>query len=87
MTNRQSDFITQYRQVVTQAIKAIADLRSLTQEAEAMNYPSQLNPDLAFAGANGDIDADKMASAMLAVDGILSAITLPVSAAIYSIRV
>lgn len=87
MTNRQSDFVTQYRQAVTQALKAIADLRSLTQEAEAMDYPSQLNPELAFAGANSDIDTDKMASAMLAVDGILSAITRPMSAAIYSIRV
>lgn len=87
MTNRQSDFVTQYRQAVTAALKAIADLRALSQEAEAMDYPDNLDAELAFAGANGDIDTAKIVAAMTAVDGILAAINKQVSAAIFAIRV
>lgn len=83
---RQSDFVTEYRQTATAAIKALQSLQALHREAAIMEYPSDLGEG-AFQGENAVIDATKMQAAMAGAEGLLSLLTPEFLRAFYAIRV
>lgn len=83
---RQSDFVIEYRQTATQAIKALQALQALHREADIMNYPDELGED-AFQGENTVIDVVKLQTAMTGTEGLLSLLTPVFLRAFYAIRV
>lgn len=85
MANRQSDFVTEYRQEITAALKTIGRLKILYDEAKAAKYPASFT-DKAFEGENGDIDAVKLTAAMNAAGTILAGIDDSEMEALYAIR-
>ena len=87
MNNRQSDFVSEYRAKVTEALKNIASLQALHNEAALMNWPASLVEETAIQGANADIDLSALTAAMSAASSILADISVEELAALYSVRV
>ena len=85
MANRQSDFVTEYRQEITAALKIIGRLKILYDEAKAAKYPDNFT-DKAFEGENGDIDVTKLSDAMRAAGDILAGIDDEELEALYAVR-
>ena len=87
MNNRQSDFVSEYRAKITEALKIIASLQALHNEAALMNWPVSLVEETAIQGANADIDLSALTAAMSAASSILADISVEELAALYSVRV
>lgn len=87
MNNRQSDFVTQYRQYITDALVAIGALQSLKQEADLVGWPDGMDAEKAFSGANADTDLTKFSAAMTSAASILADISPEELAALYLVRV
>lgn len=83
--NRQSDFVTEYRQEITAALKIIGRLKIMYDEAKAAKYPASFT-DKAFEGENGDIDVVKLSTAMNAAGVILAGIDDAELEALYAVR-
>ncbi len=82
---RESDFVSEYRQQATAAIKALQNLQALHREAAIMAYPDDLS-EAAFAGENSVITAEKLTVAMTATNGLLTLLTPEFLRAFYTIR-
>lgn len=85
MANRPSDFVTEYRQQATAAIKSLQSLQALHREAAIMQYPDDLGDD-AFQGENASVDVAKMQAAMTSTEGLLTLLTPEFLRAFYTIR-
>ena len=83
---RQTDFVSEYRREVTVVLKAIERLQNLQQEATLMNWPTQLNSDIAFQGENSSLTIESLGNAMTTAAGILADISPEELAALYTIR-
>ena len=85
--NRQSDFVSEYRQQITNALLSISQLRTLHTEAALMQYPGSMNAEEVFIGANSDVELEKLAAAMSAASSLLADISPEELAALYKVRV
>ena len=83
---RETDFVSEYRQTATDAIKALQHLQILHREAVIMDYPNALT-DAAFAGENSVIDAVKLQAVMNAANGLFTLLTAEVLRSFYTVRV
>lgn len=82
---RESDFVTEYRQQATLAIKALQQLQALHREALIMGYPAELG-EAAFGGENAAIGVEKLEAAMAVTNGLLTLLTPEFLRAFYTIR-
>ena len=87
MNNRQSDFVTQYRTAITEALTQIAALQTLSNEALFRGWPQGLIAEKALEGANADITLEDLTAAMSAASSILADIDVSEFAALYKVRV
>lgn len=86
MANRQSDFVSQYRRKITDALIVIGELQALHAEATLMQYPEQMDAEKAIEGENADIDIKKLTEAMGAASSILADISREEFTSLYRIR-
>lgn len=85
MLENQINFISRFRQDITDAIDLLNNLYAMSREAEAMDYPDTL-ADEAFVGTHEGLTKTDIASAYAVVTVVLATLGPEARAMIYKVK-